>query len=470
MPPGAPDAVLAHAAAGFDRHLERVRAFVRQPSVSATGEGMDAMARLVVTSLTELGACAELVATDGWPVVVGELDEGQPRTLLLYGMYDVQPVAGERWCAAPFGGEIVELPDLGPSLVSRGVYNSKGPLAGVLSAIASVREAAGRLPVNVRFLVEGEEELASRSLPAFLRAHSGRLACDGVYSPFYGQDRRGTPIVKLGFKGVQFLELTCRGGAWGGPTRQGIHGAEAAWIASPAWHLVRTLATMVDGLDRSVVAGLPAQGTPTDEDEALLRPLAERFDAATVLEQQQVARMKHAGGSLAQLRHYLFDSAINIDGIAAGHAGEGTKSLLPHEATAKLSVRLVPGMPIDEVRARLAEHVERVGGGAVEVRFLDGYPPARTPSSAPIAQALIEACRIGDLVPEVWPTHGGAAPFSVLAEALGRPLVCGGLGHGGRQHAPDEYATVSGMRLFERSVIEFLYRFAAIDRSSTLPT
>ena len=88
--------------------------------------------------------------------------------------------------------------------------------------------------MNIKFVVEGEEELASRSLPAFLKKERERLRCDGIYGPFYGQNRRGTPVLKLGFKGVQFAELVCTGGAWGGPGKQAIHGGEAAWIANPA--------------------------------------------------------------------------------------------------------------------------------------------------------------------------------------------------------------------------------------------
>ncbi len=158
-----------------------------------------------------------------------------------------------------------------------------------------MREAAGRLPVNVKILVEGEEELASRSLPGFLRTQGERLDCDGIFGPFYGQNRRGVPVVKLGLKGVQFLELTCRGGAWGGPVQQEVHGAEAAWIASPAWQLVRTLASLVDEHDGPIVAGLAASAAaPSAEDEALLAELGARFSPQSVLDQQQTSRMKYA--------------------------------------------------------------------------------------------------------------------------------------------------------------------------------
>ncbi len=117
----APALILAHADAQFGRHLDRVQRFVRQPSVSATGEGMAEMAALVAEEIRALGGESEIIPTAGWPVVYGHIDEGQLRTLLVYGMYDVQPVAGETRCVPPHAGEIVDLPELGPSVVSRGV-------------------------------------------------------------------------------------------------------------------------------------------------------------------------------------------------------------------------------------------------------------------------------------------------------------------------------------------------------------
>ncbi|MEO6954661.1 MAG: M20/M25/M40 family metallo-hydrolase [Polyangia bacterium] len=447
--------------ARFPGHLERVRRLVRQPSVSGTGEGMAEMVTLVEDELRALGATVETTSTGGWPLVYGHLDQGRPRTLLVYGMYDVQPVRGETWSVPPFSGDVVDLPEVGPSVVSRGVYNSKGPLAGVLSALHTIVALFGRLPVNVKFLVEGEEELASRSLPAYLAAHRGELACDGIYSPFYGENRRGTPVLKLGFKGVQFVELVCRGGAWGGPVKQGIHGGEAAWIANPAWRLVRTLGTLVDTLDRPAIPALNDGATePTPADEALLATLATRFSPSVVLEQQQAKRFKYED---QLLRHYLFDAVVNLDGISSGHTGDGTKSMIPHEARASLSVRLVPGMRLDAVRAAITRHVEEAGGGAVEVRFLEGYPPARAEASAPMVGALRDAfAAVAGVDAEVWPIHGGSAPFSVLGDALGVPMIFGGLGHGGRQHAPDEYATLAGMKRLERSIIDFLFRYAAL--------
>ena len=145
----------AHLDAQFDRHLDRVRAFVRIPSISGEGKGMAEMAELVRDSIRGLGGTADVVPTPGWPVVTGAIDAGKPKTLLLYGMYDVQPVEGEEWLAPPFNGDVVNLPDFGPSMVARGVYNTKGPLAGLFNVLEGIRAVRGQLPVNPRLTKTG---------------------------------------------------------------------------------------------------------------------------------------------------------------------------------------------------------------------------------------------------------------------------------------------------------------------------
>ncbi len=457
--------IFDHIEANFDRHLERVKSFVRQPSISGEGVGMEAMAELVAGSIAELGGRSEIVPTAGWPVVYGELDAGAPRTLLIYGMYDVQPVVGEAWRVAPFGGEVVSLDGLGSCVVSRGVYNSKGPLAGAFNALKSVQTVTGRLPINVKFMIEGEEELGSRNLPTFVHAYQKRLQADGTYFPFYGQDRKGKSVLHLGVKGIVFFELVCRGGEWGGPTTRGIHGSQGAWMASPAWRMLHALTTMVDKQERITIQGfydhvLP----PSAEDEEVLAALAKTFDPDLILREHEVKRFKHSLHGAALLRRYLFDPIINIDGIVGGHYGPGSKTLLPHEVRAKLHVRLVPNMEPEEVQEKITAHLRRIACADFELHLEQGYPWAKMRVSAPLTQAMIRTLRSFGLEPEIWSNLAGSAPFYLFSRVLHQPFVMGGLGHGGRPHSPNEYATVDGMQRFEQSVVRFLYEFAAMER------
>jgi acetylornithine deacetylase/succinyl-diaminopimelate desuccinylase-like protein len=453
----------AHIDEHFPHHLARVQAFVRQPSISGEGVGMREMAELVAGSIREIGGSAEIVPTPGWPVVYGELDQGAPRTLLLYGMYDVQPVVGENWLVPPFEGRIIPFEDRGDCVVARGVYNTKGPLAGLFSALASVRAVEGRLPVNLKFMIEGEEELGSRNLPAFVERHKDRLRADGTYFAFYAQEKTGKPVLWLGVKGILFFEMTCRGGAWGGPTARGIHGSLGALIASPAWRLVHAMETMTGPDEGITIDGIYDRVIPPSaEDERVLADLAKSFDLDLELRENDVRRPKHNLGGADLLRRYLFDPILNIDGIVGGHHGAGSKTLLPHEVRVKMHVRLVPTMEPDDVREKILAHLTKIGCADFDVHFEEGYPWAKMSPSAPISQAIIRAIRSFGLEPQVWPNIAGSAPFYIFSRTLKQPFVMGGLGHGGRAHSPNEFATLEGMRLFEKSVVRFLAEFASI--------
>jgi acetylornithine deacetylase/succinyl-diaminopimelate desuccinylase-like protein len=445
----------------FEGHLERTKAFVRQPSISADGTGMAEMAALVAEEIRKAGGQAEIVPTPGYPVVFGQVDAGAPKTLLVYGMYDVQPVLGETWDVRnPFGGEVLDLPTLGPSLVNRGVYNSKGPLIGFFNALQSFRATGQPYPVNLKFMVEGEEEMGSRNLPGFVEAYKERLEADFAFFGFYAQDVTGKVIMYLGVKGILFLELIARGGEWGGPTTRGIHGSNAVWFHSPTWALVHALSSMftpdqkhilVDGFYDDIVS-------PSAEDVELLARLADTFSAETQLAENDVRRYKYDLSGADLMRKYLYQPTLNIDGIISGHTAEGTKTLLPHEARAKIDVRMVPNMRPERTLQRLQDHLDRHGyAEKIEVAVQDAYPPAKTGLEGnPAAEALLKTYRDLGYEPEIWPHLAGSAPFYLFTEVLGIPTALGGLGHGARAHSPNEYATLDGMLQYEKSVASFL--------------
>ncbi|MGQ0568657.1 MAG: M20/M25/M40 family metallo-hydrolase, partial [Armatimonadota bacterium] len=311
-PPDSPESravrdIHAHVDAHWDDHLEATRLFLRQPSISADGTGIEAMAQMVADRMRQIGAWAEVSSTGGHPVIYGTMEGDGSRTVLLYGMYDVQPVAGESWIADPFAAEIVEQPAFGPCVVARGVSNTKGPLAGMFNVLESIRAVRGTLPINVKFLIEGEEELGSRHLPAFIDAHLDRLHADAGFFPFYRQDVAGKPIIHLGCKGVIFFELTSRGGDHGGPVTGAVHGSRAVWFHNPAWDLVHALGTLVSSdQTRVLVDGFYGDAAgPTDEDERLLAALERTFDGQAQLREFGVPRFKYDLNGVPLLRKYL---------------------------------------------------------------------------------------------------------------------------------------------------------------------
>ena len=194
-------------------HLEQVQRWLRQPSISAEGKGIREMANLVRQDLTTLGFQeAELAPTSGHPGVWGYLDQGAPKTLLVYMMYDVQPVEQSDWQVNAFEGAVIDH-QLGRVLMGRGATNQKGPQRAFLNAVAAIRAVRGKLPVNLMIAAEGEEELGSPHYPQIIDRYQARMReADGVMFPSNSQSRTGEVTLSLGVKGILYLELEAKGG------------------------------------------------------------------------------------------------------------------------------------------------------------------------------------------------------------------------------------------------------------------
>jgi acetylornithine deacetylase/succinyl-diaminopimelate desuccinylase-like protein len=461
--PAGADGVLARvrerAAERFPADLERIRGYLRLPSVSATGEGIRETAAATLDWVRGAGGDAELVETGGHPLLVGELPgpPGAPR-LLRYGMYDVQPAEEPGWTSPPFAAEVRDLPGVGAAVVGRGSANSKGSLAAFFVAVEVLRELDA-MPVTVALLVEGEEELGSPHLAAEAAARRGDLAADAAFDLDLTAGLDGRPELILGCKGLLDLELACDGGDWGGPAAD-LHSSEQAWIASPAWALVRALAALTDADERWAVPGLEGD-PPGADDEALLAELAAGFDPEAHLREARTARYRlDERDPAALLRTLLFSPTVNISGIQAGYTGPGGKTIVPSRARARVDVRLVP--PVDPaaaaaaVRARLDAH----GLPQVATRVVEAYPWAKAAPGNRAARALRASYAALGLAPLPYPLAPWCAPYFVLDRVLGLEWAVGGAGHAAGAHGPDEYATVAGLQEHVVAAAAFLLAFA----------
>lgn len=214
---GRHDEVYAHIDANIAAHLEQLRRWVRQPSVSAQNRGITEMAEMLAGDLRGLGfRDVAIVPTKGHPGVFGYYDAGAPRTLVVYMMYDVQPEE-TGWTVDAFEGAMVDHA-LGRVLMARGATNQKGPERAFLNAIDSIIKVRGTLPVNVMIVAEGEEELGSPNFPQVIDAYEARLKTgNGVFFPLNAQSGSGDVSLPLGVKGILVAEFEARGGPGGGP-------------------------------------------------------------------------------------------------------------------------------------------------------------------------------------------------------------------------------------------------------------
>jgi acetylornithine deacetylase/succinyl-diaminopimelate desuccinylase-like protein len=464
-----PTEIEAALEARFPEHLERTRALLRQPSVSATGEGVRECAEMVRRMMAEIGCQTQVWGDKGNPVVYGNLDVGADVTLLEYEMYDVQPVGDlNKWASPPFAAEIRELEGLGKCVIARGSVNSKGALAGHLLTWKTIRDV-DEMPVNLKILAEGEEEISSANFIRFVRAHRRELRGDAAFANDYTEDLRGVPGLYLGAKGCLYLTLWSRGSeSKGGPMKQEIHSSNAVWITSPVWRLVQALDSLVDAkTQRPAIDGIWQDVLPpSKKDLTLTKALAKTFDPKATLDELMAARFKYELPKERLLARYLYEPTVNICGIYSGYIEHGgTKTVLPHEAYAKVDIRLVPKMTVDGTVRKLKRHLAHRGFDDIEVQVHGPYGPARTDPDAWIVQPAIEAMRAYGKEPEVWPTSGGTMPAFVFGEYLKIPWVATGLGHGAHAHAPNEYATVDGMRRFMRGEAAFVYKAATAKRA-----
>ncbi|MBN2123058.1 MAG: M20/M25/M40 family metallo-hydrolase [Deltaproteobacteria bacterium] len=449
------------AEAHFGEGLERCRDFLRQKSVSATGEGIRETAEQVREFILEIGGEASLWGNPNFPIVYGRVRGASPRTLIVYGMYDVQPAEETGWMSPPFNATLHNLPGLGECVVARGAVNSKGALCGLFNALRAIR-TVDEIPLNIIFTIEGEEEMGSPQFEAFIRAHQDELQGDGVVDFDFSQDSKGKVAMHLGLKGIVYLDLVCRGGKKGGPTTTAVHGSVSAWISSPVWRLIRALNSLTDSRENIRIPGFHDHvARPNPDDLRLLRKLEKEFDEKAFLREMKSLCFKYDRHGMDLLRKGLYSPIININGFHAGYEGPGTKTILPRKATAKIDIRFGPDLEPEEVIDKFRKHLNGLGFNDIEVRVRDSYTWSKTEFSEPIVQKMLESYRYHRVEPEVWPIATWAAPYFVFSRILKLPVVSGGLGHGGRQHVANEYMTVNGLKDFEKFAATFLYLMSA---------
>ncbi|MDY7227889.1 M20/M25/M40 family metallo-hydrolase [Hyalangium rubrum] len=470
---GRHDETYAHIDANLASHLENLRRWVRQPSVSAQNQGVQEMATMLRDDLRKLGFKeAELVPTDGHPGVWGFYDAGAEKTLVVYMMYDVQPVEPTGWQVGAFDGALVDHA-LGKVLMARGATNQKGPERAFLNALESIIATRGKLPVNLMVVAEGEEELGSPHYPQVIDKYAERLkSASGVFFPFNSQGPSGDVSMFMGVKGILSFEMEARGSTQGGPMKSEVHGSLKAITDSPVWRLTQAMASLTtpDGNSIRVPGYYAPIRPPNEEEQRLVNGMLAEWRAREPGMRQSLGVQEWVDGMSGDdsLLRYLFDTTLNIDGMWAGYTGPGMKTILPHKATAKLDSRLVPDQTPEESLRLIRAHLDAQGFTDVETRLLSGYPPAQTSVSSSIVQAAISAYNKYGITPSVAPRLGGSAPYYIFTERLKLPLVAGGIGHGSGAHGPDEYmliepvagSKIAGLAAIEKFYVDLLYALA----------
>lgn len=408
--------------------LERL---CRLPSVSAESGALEETADFVESLLAEAGfVTRQLRAEAGPPAVWGELPGRSAWTLLLYNHYDVQPADPvDLWDSPPFEPTVRD-----GKLFARGAADNKAQIALRVATLA----ALGELPVTVRWIIEGEEEVASPNFEDLVRRHRELLQADGCLWEGGGLATDGRPDFALGVKGVLALrlELDLLSGD--------AHSGYAGVVPSAAWRLVEALGTLRDAAGRVTVDGIEeAVRSPTEQE---LRAVD---DAAAQLEHELRAAygIKNFIGDLqkeALGRRLAFAPSLNIAGLHTGYGGPGVKTVLPAHASVWLDFRLVPDQRPDRVLEQLRTHLDKRGFTDITIVPLAKAEPAVTPLDDPfVARCVAVAETVHGKTPWITPIIGGSLPFvAPLQRHTGMPGLSvsdNATYYGCAAHAPNEH-------------------------------
>jgi acetylornithine deacetylase/succinyl-diaminopimelate desuccinylase-like protein len=409
--------------------------YCRFESVAAQNRMMKETADWVENLLKGTGFQTRQLAVEGAPNYVFGTMKGQSDfTLLLYNHYDVQPEAPiQLWNSPPF-----EVTELDGRLVARGICDNKAELIARICAIRAILAARGQLPINIKWIIEGEEEIGSPHFDAFTKQYGDLLKADGTLWEGGGFNERDQAAMAVGFRGMLYVEYSVE------VMNRDAHSGSAHALPSGAWRLVKALASLKDENGRILIPGFYEDvREPTEAEKQAMR---DSVDA------EQEERLKAMYGIDAFLHHRsgygleasVFEPTANIAGLLSGYTEAGVKTVLPAKAMAKMDFRLVPDQDPNDILEKLKAHLKVQGFEDVQVKKLSAAEPVVTPLDGAFVQRIKTICReFTDQEPEITALGGGTLP---LLGSMKRNVGVLGIStsgnpsyYGSGAHAPNEH-------------------------------
>ena len=428
--------VIEHIERNRDRYLEELKEFLRIPSVSTDPANRREVARaadFVAGQLERVGMeRVEVFPTPGHPIVFGEgpVLTGRP-TVLVYGHYDVQPVDPlELWESGPFEPTVRN-----GELYARGAADDKGQVFIHFKSVEAFTDGGGQLPVNVKFLVEGEEEIGSPNLETFIRSNQDLLRADVMMVSDTAMFARGVPSICYGLRGLVYFQVDLEGAS--GDLHSGSFGGP---VVNPAFELARILSKMKDEAHRVTIPHFyDAVRDLTEDERRELEKLP--FDAEAYMRSLGLAALTGEKG-YSPLEQLWTRPTFEVNGLAGGFSGEGAKTVLPARAMAKVSMRLVPDQEPELISELFEEYLRTVAPSSVKLRVtrMHGGKPWVTSLDHPALVAGRKALKKGFGKEPVFQREGGSIPVvATFAEILNTPSVLMGIGLPDENaHAPNE--------------------------------
>jgi acetylornithine deacetylase/succinyl-diaminopimelate desuccinylase-like protein len=452
---------------GMDSLILDLQRLIRQPSVSAKKQGITECASLVADIMDRAGIHSQILHLDhdicdgrhdddssANPIVYGEAkSKANPngKTILFYNHYDVQPEDPiELWDKDPFSGKVE-----GNYIFGRGASDDKGELITRIKAVEYFLKMTGDVPCNVKFIVEGEEEIGSKNISQYLTQYKDMFACDGIIWEFGYVDEKDIPIISLGMKGLLYVELVAKG-----PSRD-AHSSLAVLIENPAWHLIRALNSMRDSAGRILVKDWYNEVRDfSAQDISLIEQ--EPFNEESFKKEYGIEKFVDNISGAKTRKALAGNPTCNIAGILSGYIGEGAKTVLPAEAIAKLDFRLVPDMVPEKQLERIKKHLKENGfkENEIAVKFIHGEAAARVSATDPFVNIVQEAAKeiFGSVITSV--SSAGTGPMHSFIEILKSPCVSVGSTYVyAKIHSPNEFARVDLLNNATKCICNIMEKF-----------
>lgn len=452
---------MAHPVDYVDEHIEEfiadLEAFLRIPSISTEPDHKPDVQRAgkwLVDEFNRIGVPdAELVPTGGHPIILARYGEDPSKpTVLCYGHYDVQPPDPLRlWNTPPF-----EPSRRNGKLYARGASDDKGQLLMHVKALQSFLDTGHELPINVKFVLEGEEEVGSSHLAPFIRESRDRLGADVVLISDTALFGNGTPSITYGLRGLAYVEVSVKG-----PNRDLHSGVYGGAVENPLNVLATLIAGLHDSDHRITIEGFYDNVIDLSDDERkAYRSLS--HDAKDWIEAIGIKDVRTESG-YSILEATTARPTLDVNGIWGGYQGEGAKTVLPAEGHAKISMRLVPDQETDDIVAKITRHLKRHAPRTVEVgvRKLHGGPPILVDRSIPAMQAAADAMEAVMGKRPVFTREGGSIPVVAdFKEILGLDTILFGFGlNSDAIHSPNEHFGLDRFHKGIKAVITFFERY-----------
>jgi acetylornithine deacetylase/succinyl-diaminopimelate desuccinylase-like protein len=426
--------------------LNKLNKYLSIPTISAQGKGINETVKFLLSLFKEVGLKTKRIDCGGNPVVFAEHIAGdKAKTILFYNHYDVQPPEPlDKWISPPFKPTIRQ-----GKLFARGTADNKGNLIARISAVKELLKENPRFPVNIKLLVEGEEEIGSPTLPKFVRKYRNLIKADLCIWESGSRDENDNPEITLGCKGICHMELFIRG------AKTDLHSSKGVILPNPAWRLIWALASLKDENENILIDGFYKNvRAPRTIEKQVVRKI-QFYESAKKKEFGITRFVNDLTGEKLKLR-YFYQPALNINGLTSGYQGLGHKTVLPKQASVKIDFRLVPNQTPKEVITLLRRHLNKNGFSDIEIQNSRGYPPAQTQPDNPYVR-LIEKVQgqVYRKKPVIEPLSAASGPMYLFSPLM--PCASVGVGYPSANiHAPNENIRLDDFRLNIKCIREVI--------------